>query len=193
MRLLVDRQQHCVLRRLQIQPNNVRRLLGEGGIGADAPTASPRERNLVAAQHAPDLVLGDVAQFPGQQGAIPTGVTRRRRRIQSRQHPPLVFGCVVPRLAAARRVAQTRQALVREPAPPLADRRCPRPQPLRHRSVAQPLGQRQHHFRPERHAPFGLAGRQPRPQRRAILLRQCNLCRSHTGSVPYSLIFATRY
>jgi len=63
VRLFVDRQHHRILRRLQTEPDNVRRLLRETEIGADAPAATPRQRDLVPAQHAPDLMLGDVAQM----------------------------------------------------------------------------------------------------------------------------------
>src|SRR5215469_11653679 len=60
---------------------------------------------------------------------------------------------VLSGLAAARRVAQTRQTRLCKAAPPLADRRRARAHSLRHRLVAQPLGNGQDHFRPKRAAP----------------------------------------
>src|SRR5580704_3446626 len=123
VRLLVDRKHHGVLGRLQVEPDNVGRLLHKSRIGADTPTAPPRQRDLMPAQNPPDLMFGDVAQMPGQQAAVPAPVPRRRRLIQSRQDAPLMLALVLPGLAAARRVEQTRETRSRKAAPPLADRR----------------------------------------------------------------------
>src|SRR5882762_4746666 len=121
--LLVHRQHHGVLRRLQIERDNVRGLLCERRIGADAPAPPPLQRDLVLPQHPPDLVLGDIAQMLAQQGAVPTRITGRRRRIQSPENPPLILGVVVSRLAAARGIGHPGQAVPRKAAAPLADRR----------------------------------------------------------------------
>ena len=72
-----------------------------------------------------------------------------------------MLALVLPGLAAARRVAQTRQTRLRKAAPPLADRRRARVQSLRHRLVAQPLGNGQDHFRPKSHAPLSLSRAKP--------------------------------
>ncbi len=85
--LLVHREHHGILRRLQIECDDVGGLLRERRIGADAPAPPPLQRDLVLPQHPPDLVLGDIAQMLGQQGAIPTRISGRRRRIQSRENP----------------------------------------------------------------------------------------------------------
>ena len=69
VRLFVDRQDHAVLRRLQIERHNVGRLLRKSRIGADTPTAPPRQRDLMPAQNPPDLMFGDVAQMPGHLSA----------------------------------------------------------------------------------------------------------------------------
>ena len=90
------------------------------------------------AQNPPDLMFGDVTQMPGQQAAVPAPVPRWRRLIQSRQEAPLMLVLVLPGLAAARRVAQTRDTLLRKAAPPLADCRRARAHSLRRRVVAQP-------------------------------------------------------
>jgi len=76
---------------------------------------------------------------------------------------------ILPGLAAARRVEQTRETRLRKAAAPLADRRRTRAQPLRHRLVAQPLGNGQDHFRPKRHALLGLSRAQPTSQGRPLL------------------------
>src|SRR5437899_578494 len=88
--LFIDRQDHGVLRRLQVERHDVRGLLRECRIGADAPAAPPLQRNLVLPQHPPDLVLGDVAQMLGQQGAVPTRISGRWRGVQSHENPPLM-------------------------------------------------------------------------------------------------------
>jgi hypothetical protein len=71
-----------------------------------------------------------------------------------------VFTLVLPGLAATRRVEQTRETRLRKAAPPLNDRSRTRVQSLRHRLVAEPLGNGQDHFRPKSHAPLSLF---PRP------------------------------
>jgi len=109
MGFFVDRQHHGVFRRLQIQPNHVGRFLGKARIGADAPAAASRQRDLVPPQHAPDLMFGDAAEVLRQQIAIPAAVAFRRRLIQRGQKAFLVGALVIPRLAAARRIRQTRQ------------------------------------------------------------------------------------
>src|SRR4029077_852674 len=98
-------------------------LLCERRIGADAPAPPSFQRDLVLPQHPPDLVLGDIAQMLAQQGAVPTRITGRRRRIQSPENPPLTPTVIVPRLAAARGIAPPAKAVPRKAAAPLADRR----------------------------------------------------------------------
>ena len=193
VRLLVDRKHHGVHGRLQVEPDNVGRLLRKRRIGADTPTAPPRQRDLMPAQNPPDLMFGDVAQMPGQQAAVPAPVPRRRRLVQSRQDPPLMLALVLPGLAAARRVAQTRQTLLRKAAPPLANRRQARPQSLCHHLVAQPLGNGQDHFCPKRRAPLSLSRAQPTSQGRPLFVRQYHFCRSHNGRLSCPLTYATRY
>src|SRR5207247_1861355 len=123
----------------------------------------------VLPQHPPDLVLGDVAQMLGQQGAVPTRISGRWRGVQSRENPPLILGLVVPRLAAAWRIRHPRQAVPRKAATPLADRRRARRQPARRRLIAQPLGHSQNDLRSERQPPLGLPRSQPGPQSRPLL------------------------
>jgi hypothetical protein len=192
-RLLVDRNHHRILRRLQVEPDNLGSLLRKRRIGADTPTAPPRQRDLMPAQNPPDLMFGDVAQMSGQQAAVPAPVPGRRRLIQSRQDAPLMLALVLPGLAAARRVEQTRQTRLRKAAPPLADRRRTRVQSLRHRLVAEPLGNRQDHFRPKHHAPLSLSRAQPATQGRLLLVRQYHFRRSHHDRLSCPLTYATRY
>jgi len=100
---------------------------------------------------------------------------------------------VLPGLAAARRVKQTRETRLRKAAPPLADRRRAGVQSLRHRLVAQPLGNGQDHFRPKSRAPLSLSRAKPTSQGRPLLVRQYHFRRSHNGIVSYPLTYVTRY
>ena len=193
VRLLVDRNHHRILGRLQVEPDNVGSLLRKRRIGADTPTAPPRQRDLMPAQNSPDLMFGDVAQMPGQQAAVPAPVPGRRRLIQSRQDAPLMLALVLPGLAAARRIEQTRETRLRKAAPPLADRGRTRAQSPRHRLVAEPLGNGQDHFRPKDHALLSFSRAQPTSQGRPLLVRQYHFRRSHNRRVSYPLTYATRY
>ena len=60
-------------------------------------------------------MLGDIAQMLGQQGAVPTCVTGRRRRVQRRNDPPPMLGLVMPWLATARRIRHPGQAVPGKP------------------------------------------------------------------------------
>jgi hypothetical protein len=104
-----------------------------------------------------------------------------------------MLALVLPGLAAARRVAQTGQTLLRKAAPPLADRRRARAHALRHRLVAQPLGNGQDHFRAKRHAPLSLSRTQPTSQGGPLLVRQYHFRRSHDGRLSCPLTYAPRY
>jgi len=88
--LFVNRQHRRIVRRLQVEPDHIGGLLRKARIGAHTPAAAPRQADLMAAQHPPDLMLGNVAQMPRQQHAIPARVTRWRRLIQRRQDATLV-------------------------------------------------------------------------------------------------------
>jgi hypothetical protein len=100
VRLLIHRRHDGILRRLQVERREVGGLLRECRVGADAPAPPPRQRNLVRAQHPPDLVGGHVAQMLGQPRAVSTRLALPRRCIQRRDDPPLIFAIVVPGLAA---------------------------------------------------------------------------------------------
>ena len=193
VRLLIDRQDDRVLRRLQVKPNDVRGFWCKLRIGADAPAPSPLQRYLVLPQHPPNLVLGDVAQVLGQQRAVPARIALGRRRVQRCQNSPLVLATVVPRLAAACRIGNPGQAAADKPATPLADRCRAGCQPLRHLLVAQPVGHSQNDPRSKRQALLGLRGRLPRLQPRPLLACQHHLDRFHSGNIPHTLTFATRY
>jgi hypothetical protein len=72
-RLLVDRQHDRVVRRIQMEPDDVGRLGGELGVGRDAPGLAPGQVDPLAAQKAPHVLVADVAQLLGQQGGCPAG------------------------------------------------------------------------------------------------------------------------
>ena len=82
---LVHAQQQRILGRAQVQAHDIGRLGSKLGIGADAPTAPSLQVDLVAAQHSPHLVFADILECCGQQRAIPSRVTFRRRLVQQRR------------------------------------------------------------------------------------------------------------
>src|SRR6516165_11649771 len=56
-----------------------------------------RASEISCSRSTPDLVLGDIAQMLGQQGAVPTRITIGRSPIQSHEDPPLIPGIIMPR------------------------------------------------------------------------------------------------
>jgi len=61
-----------MLRRVQVQADNIGRFRGKLRVGADAARAMPAQLNAVVAQHAPHRIVRDT-QGRGQRTAIPTG------------------------------------------------------------------------------------------------------------------------
>src|SRR5262249_16999381 len=70
-RLFVDTDDDGVLRRRDIEPNDIGGFGGEFGIVAFAPGFTPRKVDLLDAQKAPDLLLMHIAQGLGQQRSCP--------------------------------------------------------------------------------------------------------------------------
>jgi len=121
-RFLIYRDYDCVLRRIQIKPDDVCRLASKFRIGADAPGSGPLELDLVLAQDTPNLMSGNVSKRFGHQPTIPLAVASRRRLIQSLQNPAHGVLRVIRLRARARRVLQTGKPQPRESQSPLAHR-----------------------------------------------------------------------
>jgi hypothetical protein len=78
MRLLVNTDDHRVLRRIQVEANHVGGLRAELRVCCDAPAAPPLELNAATAQNAPYLVLAYVPQSLRQQLPVPLRKPFRR-------------------------------------------------------------------------------------------------------------------
>ena len=117
---LIDADHHGILGRVQVQPHNVRCLLGKLRISAQAPTATTLKMNAVFAQDPPNLNRRHVSQGRSHQLAGPRRVPVWRPLVQLGQDPPLGGLVVHPRLARPRRVSQTRQTMFSETGTPLA-------------------------------------------------------------------------
>src|SRR6266567_3464275 len=120
-RLFVHAQHNGLLRRGDIEANNI------GGFGrkvrvvALTPGLASREINLVAAQEPPDILDVDIAQRLGQQRTGPACKPFRWRFVQQPQNP-LVGGLRIDRLLARPRlVFQPFKAMVGIAMPPKAD------------------------------------------------------------------------
>ena len=121
-RLLVHTEHNGVLRRIQVQPDDVSRLGGKFRVGADAPASAPLQVNTLAPQHAPDVIRRDIPKGPRQKRTRPRGVARRRRLVQLRQNAPLCLFAVTPLCSGARRVSQASKSLFGKAPPPFAHR-----------------------------------------------------------------------
>ena len=89
VRLLVDGEHDGVLGRVEIEPDDRRRLGRELGIRALAPAVRAAERDLVGAQNPPHLMVRDIAQLRGQQWPCPARQAGRRWCVQQGQNPAL--------------------------------------------------------------------------------------------------------
>ena len=69
-RLFVDAEHQRMLRRVQVQADNIGRFRGKLRVGTDAPRATPAQLNAFFAQHPPNRGVRD-AERPGQCPAIP--------------------------------------------------------------------------------------------------------------------------
>ena len=82
VRLLVNGEDDRILRRVEVERDDLGCLRSELRVRADAPGATALELDTVLAEHAPDLVCGDISQRLGEQPAIPRAIAIRRRLIQ---------------------------------------------------------------------------------------------------------------
>src|SRR4029077_17540572 len=105
---------------------NVGGLGGKSGIGGNAPTPTPTQRDPLAAQYPPDLVFANIAERLGQQMPRPSAMPRGSRLIQVLQHPLFGARVVAPGLARARAIAQSLQALLGKALPPFRHASRPR-------------------------------------------------------------------
>ena len=120
MGLLVHADHYPILRRLQIQPDDIGCLAGELGISPDTPALSALKTDAVLAQHAPHVVMRDIAECLSQQPPVPLSKPCRWRLIKLLQDTLLGVLVVAWRSARTRRIGQSGHAVARKARPPLA-------------------------------------------------------------------------
>ena len=171
-RLLVDRQHDGVLRRVQVEADDLGRLGDELGIVALAPGFTAGQVDLLPAQEAPDVLVRHIAQRPGQQWRRPASEAGGRRLVQLRQDAPARLGRVDRRRPRPRSIRQPGQPFRREARAPAAD--PPRPGAKRRRNGARRAAVRrqQHHAGALAHALFRLRRSDHALKHRPLLLRQ---------------------
>ena len=122
VRFFIHRQYERVFGRVQVKPDHIGGFLREAGIGGDTPTAAALQTDAVAAQHAPDVMAGNIAHSPAHQRAIPAGIPGRGRGVELLQDTLLRSHVIVGGLARTRGIQQARQALAQKAIAPFADR-----------------------------------------------------------------------
>ena len=121
--LLIDRQHHRMIRRAQIEPDDLGRLGDKVGVCAEAPRLRRRKVDPLGAQEAPNILVGDIAERRRQERCSPAAVTGWRRLIELCQNAP-ACGLVVDRLRArSGLVLKTCQPIRPKADPPFAS--CP--------------------------------------------------------------------
>src|SRR3990172_8652489 len=121
-RLFIDTQYHCILRRVQVKPDNVSCLLGKLWIGADTPTPATLEMNPVFAQDPPHVARCHLPQRSGYQSSRPGGIARWQRLIQLLQNPTLHVCAILYLRSTSWLIHQAIHTLMGKPGTPLADR-----------------------------------------------------------------------
>ena len=116
-RLFVHREDQSVPGRVQIQTDNVGRLLRKLRIGAHAPGTSPGELNAFLAQDSPNDVVGDPKSL-GQRPSVPSGHPFGRRLLQLGQDSIAKIRPIHRRLSRAFQVPKSLDALFGKALPP---------------------------------------------------------------------------
>ena len=109
-----------MLRRRQVEPDDVGGLDGELGIVGEAPGCASRKIDPLRPQKSPDVLVADVAEVSGDQRRGPPGKPHGRRPVEHGQDAPIGVLAVCPRLARARRIAEPGQAVAGKTQPPFA-------------------------------------------------------------------------
>jgi hypothetical protein len=179
VRLLIHAQHQRIFGRIQIQTYHIGSLLGEAGVGRNAPASASFKRNPMLAQHPPNLIVGNVFEGRGQQGAVPAGKALGWRLVQLFEDPLVGLQVIGRRLARPRCILQSPQTAGQKPSSPFAG--CGRASLHvgRNLFVTGPTGRAQDDPRPK-YIPLG-AGRAPfhRLQLRPLFRREYNASSLH--------------
>jgi len=130
-RLLIHGEHNCVLRRMQVNADHVRRFGRKIRIGTDAPRTPSLQRNAMAPEYLPDILPIHIAQGPGQQGPIPLRVSWRWRLVQQSQNPGLGLRSIAAHVSRPGRIDKAVDPRSAKAPAPLANRGWPALQPYR--------------------------------------------------------------
>src|SRR5438876_8639033 len=103
---LVHADHDGVLRRVQIEADDVRRFRDELRVCTDAMTTPALKRDAAPPEHPPYLVVRHIAQSAGKQRAVPAGIPLGRRLIELVQDSFFSRFVIGSRLAGTRRISQ---------------------------------------------------------------------------------------
>ena len=171
-RLFIDREEDRMVGRIEVEADDVRSLGGKLGVARETPGFAPGEIDPLRPQKAPDVLVADVAEFLGEQRHGPARQALGRRPVEQCQDAPSGVRAVGLRLARARRIRQSGEALLREPHPPTADH-APRASDLPgDRPAAPAVAGKEHHPRPLHQTMLRLARAHPARQRGPLCRRQ---------------------
>ena len=172
VRLLVDRQHDGVVRRVEVEPDDLGGLGDEIRIVALAPRLARGEIDLVVSQETPDGLVRHIDQLSRQQRRRPASVARRRRLIEQRQDPLACLRRVARPRARPGQVAQPGQPLACKALAPPADPSRPGSKLGSNRAGRPPLSRQQHDPRPLDDPVFSLWRPDDGFKRQPFILRQ---------------------
>src|SRR3990172_973450 len=124
VRFLIYAKHQRILRRIEIQSDNIRCLFSKLRVGAYTPTPPPLKLDAVTAQHLP-YKISRKRQCPRQQRPVPLAITGRRRLVQHPEDTLLVVRQVSSALSRPRGISETIQSQPGEPQAPLGHRGRP--------------------------------------------------------------------
>ena len=128
-----------VLGRLQIQSNDISRLLGELGVGADAPTVAPLKVDTVASKYSPNVVRRDISQLMCNQCSCPTAISRWWIRVQQGKDAAFCIPIISRLLTRTRCIFECIKARLQKPLTPPYHHGTRQPNLLRYRLISHPI------------------------------------------------------
>jgi hypothetical protein len=146
--LLVHTDHNSILGGLQVQSNDVSRLLGELRVGADTPTVAPLKVDTAISQYPPYVGRGNIPQLTCNQASGPTAVSRWRRGVQQGKNPAFRIPIVSWLLTRTRCILQSFKARLQEPLAPSYHHGTRQPNLLRYRIISLPIRCQQYQPRP---------------------------------------------
>src|SRR5260370_10515221 len=171
LRLLVDTQYQCLIRRIQVKPNDISDLVDEQRIPGKFESLAAVRGQSESAPHSLDTATTQAASRC-QRAVAPVRCILRRRLQRHGQHSLHFNITKSPRRARSRLIQQTIEPFVQKATAPLANRLLGHAQALRHRCIRFPLGTHQNDACALRQCLARLRSPRPLLQRLAFILCQ---------------------